>query len=81
MAVEISLSPEQKARIEALAARTGRNSADLVQEAVERLLDHDVWFIEQVERGLEQAARGELIDHDQVLDRIEKHTKGKFAVT
>lgn len=57
--------------------RTGRNSSDLVQEAIERLLDHDSWFIEQVERGLEQAARGELIDHDQVRDRIEKHLKDK----
>jgi predicted transcriptional regulator len=26
---------------------------------------------------LEQAARGELIDHDEVVDRVEKHLKRK----
>lgn len=75
--MEVHLSPEKEALLHQLAVRTGRNTAQLVQEAVERLLDYDAWFIQEVEKGLAQAARGELIDHDEVVKRIEKRLQKK----
>ncbi len=36
-------------------------------------LDHDSWFIQEVEKGQAQADWGELIDHEEVVKRIEKH--------
>jgi len=75
--MEVNLSPEKEALLHQLAARTGRDTAQLVQEAVDRLLDYDSWFIKEVERGLAQAERGELIEHDEVVRRIEKRLRKK----
>jgi predicted transcriptional regulator len=55
-----------------VAARTGQDAAQVIQEAVDRLLDHDSWFIREVEKGQLQAAKGDLIEHDEVIARIEK---------
>ena len=70
--MEVNFSPEKEALLHQLAARTGKDTAALVQEAVDRLLDYDEWFIQEVEKGLAQANRGELIDHEEVVNRIEK---------
>ncbi len=75
--MEVHLSPEKEALLQELAGRTGRNTAQLVEEAVDRLLDYDAWFIQEVDKGLSQAARGELIDHDEVVRRIEKRLQEK----
>ena len=70
--MEVHLTPEKQALLQQLATRTGKNTVDLVQEAVDRLLDYDAWFVQGVEKGLAQAARGELIDHEDLVARIEK---------
>ena len=70
--MEVHLTPEKEALLEQMAARMGKNTVDLVQEAVDRLLDYDAWFVQEVEKGLAQAARGELIDHEDLVARIEK---------
>lgn len=75
--MEVNLSPEKEALLHQLAARTGQDTVQLVQEAVDRLLDYDSRFIKEVERGLAQAERGELIEHDEVVKRIEKRLKKK----
>jgi predicted transcriptional regulator len=50
----------------------GRDSASLGHEAVERLVGYDEWFIRQVEEGLAQIHRGEVLEHDEVAARMEK---------
>ena len=75
--MELRLSPEKEALLQQLAARTGKPPADLLEEAVDRLLDYDAWFIREGEKGLAQANRGELIDHDEVIARIEKRIQAK----
>jgi predicted transcriptional regulator len=75
--MEVHLTPEKEALIRQLAARTGQDTAQLIQEAVDRLLDHDSWFRDEVAKGQAQAARGELIDHEEVVRRIEKRLQDK----
>lgn len=75
--MEVHLSPEKEAELHQLAVRTGKDTSALVVEAVDRLLDYDKWFIQEVEKGLAQAARGELIDHDEVVKRIETRLQNK----
>jgi len=75
--MEIHLTPEKEALLRQVAARTGQDAAQVVQEAVDRLLDHDTWFIREVEKGQMQAAKGDLIEHDEVVERIEKRLKDK----
>jgi predicted transcriptional regulator len=75
--MEVHLTPEKEALLQQMANRTGKKTVDLVHEAVDRLLDHDTWFIQGVEKGLAQAARGDLIDHEDLVERIEKRIQAK----
>lgn len=75
--MEIHLTPEKEALLRQVAARTGQDAVQVIQEAVDRLLDHDAWFIKEVEKGQSQAAKGDLIEHDDVVARIEKRLKEK----
>jgi len=75
--MEIHLTPEKEALLRQVAARTGQDAAQVVQEAVDRLLNHDTWFVREVEKGQLQAAQGDLIEHDEVVARIERRLKDK----
>jgi predicted transcriptional regulator len=70
--MEVKLSPELQAKLDNIAVQQGRDSASLVHEAVERLIDYDEWFIREVEEGLAQIERGETLPHDEVAARMEK---------
>lgn len=70
-AMEIELSPELQAKLDRIASQQGRDTKSLVKEAVERLVGYDEWFLRQVEIGLAQADRGELLEDNEVAARIE----------
>jgi predicted transcriptional regulator len=70
--MEIRLPPDKEARLREVAARTGRNESQLVEEAVDRMLEYDVRFVEAVETGRAAARRGELLEHEEVVERIER---------
>src|SRR5258708_24743112 len=70
--MEVKLSPELQAKLDSIAAQQGRDSASLVREAVERLIGYDEWFMRQVEEGLAQIERGEVLKPDQVAAPMEK---------
>jgi predicted transcriptional regulator len=70
-AMEIELSPELQAKLDRIASQQGRDSKSLVHEAVERLVGYDEWFLRQVEIGLAQADRGELLEDNEVAARME----------
>lgn len=70
--MEVQLSPELQAKLDRIASQQGRDPQSLVCEAVERLVGYDEWFLEEVEKGLAQIERGELIEHEEVGNRLEK---------
>jgi len=43
-----------------------------VKEAVSRMLENQARFIAGVQRGIAAADRGELIEHDEVKNRINR---------
>ena len=69
--MEVHLNPEQEARLHDLASRTGRNPEQMLEQAVDRMLDYDEHFLAAVEEGRAAARRGELLEHDEVVERIE----------
>ena len=69
--MEVNLSPEKEARLQHFASRTGRQPSQLVVEAIDRMLEYDARFIEAVEEGRAAARSGDLLDHDEVVARIE----------
>jgi predicted transcriptional regulator len=70
--VEVHFSPDKETRLREFAIRTGKNAEQVVEEAVDRLLDFDPRFLDAVEEGRVSARRGELLEHDEVVKRIEQ---------
>ncbi len=70
--MEVHLPHNQEAQLIDLAARTGRGTDELVQEAVARLLSHDEWFKQQVQIGIDQFNRGEFIEEEEMDARVER---------
>ena len=70
--MEVHFSPDTEARLHQFAARTGKDAARLVEEAVDRMLEYDARFLEAIEEGRASARRGDLLEHDEVVERIEQ---------
>jgi predicted transcriptional regulator len=74
--MEVNLSPDLQARLTRLAADRGSDADTLVQEAVERFVDYDEWFLREVRKGLAAADRGEVIDHEDIGKLIDSRYRG-----
>jgi predicted transcriptional regulator len=70
--MEVHLSPEQEAELSELASRKGRDADTLAQEVLDFYLKHEARFVEAVKRGIASADRGNLIEHDEVLARVNR---------
>jgi len=70
--MEVHFTVDLQAKLARLAAEQGRNTEALVQEAVERYVNSDEWFMREVEKGLEAADRGELVEHEEIGRLIER---------
>lgn len=70
--MEVHFSPEKEARLQQVASRSGKEAAQVVEEAVDRMLEYETRFVEAVEEGRASARRGDLLEHDQVVQRIEQ---------
>jgi predicted transcriptional regulator len=69
--MEVHFNPDLQAKLSRLATQQGRDPQRLVQEAVERLFDYDDWFLQEVDRVLAPADRGEFVEHDAVRKLID----------
>lgn len=74
--MEVKISPDLQAKLARLASERGQDTQSLVQEAIEKLVDYDEWFLREVESGLAAADRGELIDHEDVGKLINRRYPG-----
>jgi predicted transcriptional regulator len=70
--MEIQLTEQEQAQLQDVAQRTGRNTEDVVRQAINSFLQHEREFVEAVEKGLASLDRGEYITHDEVTSRIDK---------
>jgi predicted transcriptional regulator len=70
--MEVHLHPDVQARLSGLATARGSDAEILAREAIERFVDHDEWFVREVEKGLAQIDQGRVLSHAQVGKRLEK---------
>lgn len=75
--MEVILSPDLQAKLTRIARERGTDAQALAREAIERLVDYDDWFVREVEKGLAQIERGEILSHEEVGARLEKHLTEK----
>lgn len=70
--MEIHLAPDTEAQLQHLATSQGKNAAQVVEEAVTRMLERQSEFVEGVQRGIEAAMRGDVISHEEVVARVDR---------
>ena len=75
--MEVHFTPEQEAQLSQLAAHAGTATEELVKDAALRLVEEDARFRAGVRRGIAQADRGELMEHDEVKARVERLLKSR----
>jgi predicted transcriptional regulator len=74
--MEVRLNPELQGKLSRLASEQGRDSEALIVEAVERMVNYDEWFLQQVEEGLAAADRGEFVENEEVKKLIDRRYPG-----
>jgi predicted transcriptional regulator len=70
--MEVHFSPDVETRLQQVAVANGKDAEQMVKDAVTRMLENQARFIAGVQRGIEQADRGELLEHQEVRDRIDR---------
>ena len=68
--MDLQLPEPQAAALASLSTRTGRSTSELAAEAVDRLLAQENWFDAQVQLGIDQMARGEFLEEDEMDARV-----------
>ena len=68
--MEVHLTPEKEVQLRQLATRTGRDTAQLVGEAVDRLLEDDTQICAAVRDGFAAIDRGDFIEEEQMDIRV-----------
>jgi predicted transcriptional regulator len=74
--MEARLDPDLQAKLAQLASKQGRDTEELIADAVERMVNFDQWFMREVEKGISAADRGELVDHNDVQKLIDRRYPG-----
>ena len=70
--MEVQFEPDVQAQLNQFAASQGKAAAQVVEETVARMLQRQAQFLEGVNRGIAAADRGDLIDHAEVVERINR---------
>jgi predicted transcriptional regulator len=70
--MEVHFAPDTEAQLKELAARMGKDAAQVVEEAISNMLQRQARFVEGVERGIASADHGDLLDHEEVVRRIDR---------
>ncbi len=68
--MQVNLQPEKEARLTEIAVRRGLDPGELVSLVLSSYLEDDAHFIEAVNVGRAEAARGEFVEHEEVGRRL-----------
>jgi predicted transcriptional regulator len=64
-------------RVDGVARAMSRSRAWVINQAVERFLDYEEWFVAEVKLGLAEANAGQVIDHEAVVKSWERKRAAK----
>jgi predicted transcriptional regulator len=69
--MDVHFSPDVESQLLQVASANGKDAEQLVKDTVARMLESQARFIAGVQRGIEQADRGEFVEHQDVVNRID----------
>jgi predicted transcriptional regulator len=70
--MEVHFSPDVETRLQQVASASGKDPEQLVKETVTRMPEDQTRFIAGVQLGIAQADRGEVVEHQEVINRIQR---------
>jgi len=68
----VRMDEEMVARLDGLAQASGRSRAWIIKDALSRYLEYETWFVQEVEKGRQDAAEGRLVSHEEVKERMRR---------
>jgi predicted transcriptional regulator len=77
--MEVRLNPDVQAKLSRLADASGSDAEILAREAIQRFVDYDEWFIREVEKGVAQIDRDQVLSHEEIGTRLERLLTGKHS--
>ena len=63
----VRIPPEKQRQLDALAQVLDRSRNWVVSDAIDQYLDVQAWQIAHIQHGIEEADRGELVPHEEVI--------------
>jgi predicted transcriptional regulator len=70
-AFTVRTEPDIIHQLDHMADSLGRSRNYIVNQALKEYLQHHAWQIEKITRGIETADRGELVNHDDMMQELE----------
>ena len=70
--MELNVPPDLETKLARAADRRGMAAEALVLEAIERAVEYDDWFLREVEKGLAQIERGDVLTHEEVGTHLQR---------
>jgi predicted transcriptional regulator len=74
----IRMDADTLKRLDGIARALSRSRAWVINQAVQRYLDYEEWYVGAIRQGLKDAEAGELVEHDSVTRRWEKKRAAKM---
>lgn len=68
--MNLQVPPELEAKLNRLAAQTGRTADQVALDLLANCVEYDEWFRSEVEKGRLSAKEGRLLNHEEVSSRI-----------
>ena len=68
--LSVRLEPQLVDRLSEMAAAMDRPRAWLMAHAIRSFVEHEEWFVEAVQAGLDSADAGRLVEHDRVASWV-----------
>ncbi len=65
-------------RVDGVARAMSRSRAWVINQAVERYLDYEEWFVAQVKEGLKEVEAGKVVEHEAVVKAWERKRATKM---
>jgi len=71
-ATTIRFDNDTLVRIDGLANALSRSRSWVIQQAIERFLDYEEWYVQEVKAGLDEVERGDIASDEEVAARFRK---------
>ncbi len=71
-ATTIRIDDSKMGRVDGLAKALSRTRSWVINQAIDRFLDYEEWFVKEVNDGLKEIERGEIATHAEVTAKFSK---------